>query len=100
MSREQLLDVTNRLIAWINTTQVDLDALATIAAKDVVVPIPYPGSTPDYDGLVTVTQKIHEASPDFKMTFKESIVDETEKRVVFLLQCSGTQAGYHLVSDN
>jgi hypothetical protein len=95
MSRAQLLDVATRLIQWINTASADASSLATIAKQDVVVPIPYPGSTPDFQGLVAVTEKIHGASPDFNMAITDSIIDETGK-VVLKLNCTGTQAGYDL----
>ena len=94
MGREQLLDVTTRMIAWINTAQVDAGTLATIASPDVAVPIPYPGSTPDFDGLVDVTNRSHKAFPDFNMAIKDQIVDEKESRVVLLLNVTGTQVGY------
>ena len=95
MSRANLLDVATRMIEWINTTAVDVSSLEKIVKKDVVVPIPYPGSTPDFQGLVDVTEKIHVASPDFKMTITDSIVDETGK-VVLKTNCTGTQTGYNL----
>lgn len=95
MSRAQLLDVATRLIQWINTTTVDTSSLATIIKPDIVVPIPYPGSTPDFQGLVATTEKIHGASPDFNMAIVDSIIDETGK-VVLLLNCTGTQTGYDL----
>ena len=103
MGREQLLDVTARMIAWINTAQADAGALATICTSDIAVPIPYPGSTADFAGLVDVTGRSHTAFPDFKMAIKDQIVDEKESRVVLQLNVSGTQAGYDRpenVSDN
>ena len=65
-----------------------------IVKQDVVVPIPYPGSTPDFAGLVEVTKKIHGASPDFNMAIRDSIVDDTDSKVVLKLNCTGTQTGY------
>jgi hypothetical protein len=100
MNREQLLDVANRLIAWINATQFDPEALATIAAKNVVVPIPYPGSTPDYAGVLAIIKKTHEAASEYKLELKDSIVDEKESKVVVLVQCTGIQTGYSLIKDN
>jgi len=95
MSRAKFLDVATRVIQWISTTPVDVSDLEKILKRDVVVPIPYPGSTPDFQGLVATTEKIHGASPDFKMAITDSIVDETGK-VVLLLNCTGTQTGYDL----
>ena len=98
MGREQLLDVTSRLVAWINTANVDAASLLSMCAKEIVVPIPYPGSTPDFDGLISVTNNSHIAFPDFKMTAKDEIVDEKESRVVLFLNVTGTQAGYVLLN--
>jgi hypothetical protein len=92
MSRANLLDVATRMIEWINTTPVDASSLEGIVKKDVVVPIPYPGSSADFQGLVDVTEKIKVSSPDFKMTITDSIVDETGK-VVLKINCTGTQTG-------
>jgi len=97
MGREQLLDVTSRLVAWINTANVDAASLLSMCAKETVVPIPYPGSTPDFDGLISVTNNSHITFPDFKMTIKDQIIDEKESRVVLLLNVTGTQAGYVLL---
>lgn len=97
MNRAQLLDVATRMIGWINTTPMDKSKLAGVLAEDVVIPIPYPGSTPDFAGLVGVVDKIHGASPDFKMEIRESIVDETDNKVVLLLNTTGTQAKYVVV---
>ena len=97
MNRAQLLDVATRMIEWINTTHVDASKLANTIAENVVVPIPYPGSTPDFAGLVATTEKIHGASPDFKMEITQSIVDETDCKVVLLANTTGTQTGYVLL---
>lgn len=94
MSRAQLLDTASRLIAWINTKSVDPSSLSKIVIQNVVVPIPYPGSTPDLAGLVATTEKIHGASPDFNMAIRDSIVDEIDSKVVLKLNVTGTQAGY------
>ena len=94
MSRQQLLDTTSRMIAWINTADADPESLAIICTKDIAVPIPYPGSTPDFDGLVNVTKGSHTAFPDFKMVIKDQIVDEMNSRVVLQLNVTGTQMGY------
>jgi hypothetical protein len=100
MGREQLLDVTSRLVAWINTAKVDAASLLTMCAKEIVVPIAYPGSTPDFDGLISVTNNSHIAFPDFKMTVKDEIIDDKESRVVLLLNVTGTQAGYVFLSTS
>jgi hypothetical protein len=94
MSRAQLIDTTSKLLAWINTPSADPASLTAICEPNVAVPIPYPGSTPDFDGLVQVTKKVHEAAPDWKMTLIDMVVDEAEHKVVGLCNSSGTQVGY------
>jgi hypothetical protein len=94
MSRAQLLETTSNMIAWINNKNVNPANLAKIVDQNVVVPIPYPGSTPDYAGLVSVTEKIHGASPDFNMAIRDSIVDKTDHKVVLKINTTGTQTGY------
>jgi len=93
MSRTQLTAISAQLLEWINTPSADPTALATICNESIKVPIPYPGSTPDFDGLVQVTKKVHEASPDWKMTLLETVIDETENKVVALCRSTGTQVG-------
>ena len=92
-SRAQLVDVATRLISHINSPAPDTSGLAAIVKKDVVVPIPYPGSAPNFDGLAAVTAKIRVASPDFHMEIAQEIVDVEYHKVVLLLRCTGTQAG-------
>jgi hypothetical protein len=78
---------------------VDAASLLSMCANEIVVPIPYPGSTPDFDGLISVTNNSHIAFPDFKMTAKDEIVDEKQSRVVLFLNIvTGTQAGYVLLN--
>jgi hypothetical protein len=96
--RQKLAQAAKDLIAWINTKEVNPSTLTNICSADVVVPIPYPGSTPDLDGLVGVTTKIHGASPDWSMTLQKMVIDQDEGRVVCLCRSEGTQAGYIAVS--
>ena len=94
MNRDQLLELADAFVDFINTPGADPNHLKTTTDETCVVPIPYPGSTPDFDGLVATTEKIHGASPDFKMGFLEAMVDEKESTVVLLLNPHGTQEGY------
>ena len=94
--RTKLEQAAKDLIAWINTNEVNPDTLTDICTADVVVPIPYPGSTPDLAGLVAVTEKIHGASPDWSMTLQKMVIDQPQGRVVCLCRSEGTQAGYIL----
>jgi hypothetical protein len=97
MSRAQLTEISAKLLEWINTPSADPTVLATICAESINVPIPYPGSTPDFNGLVQVTKNVHQASPDWKMTLLETVIDETENKMVGLCRSSGTQVGFVLL---
>lgn len=92
--RTKLAQAATNLIAWINTKAVNPATLTEICTPDVVVPIPYPGSTPDLAGLVGITEKIHGASPDWTMTLTKMVIDQAEGQVVCLCRSQGTQAGY------
>jgi len=93
-SRTRLAQAATDLIAWINIKEVNPSTLAELCTPDIAVPLPYPGSTPDMAGLVAVTNKIHVASPDWKMSLQTMVVDQTEGRVVCLCRSQGTQEGY------
>src|SRR5271170_3925624 len=94
MGRSQLIEVANQMLAWINEGSSDPAGLAAITSKEVTVPIPYPGCTPDFAGLLQVTKGIHAATSGYKMALRELVVDEVESRVVALVNTSGTQTGY------
>jgi hypothetical protein len=93
MSRDNLIKVATGFIAWVNKPQ-DADAFSAFISKDVNVPIPYPGTTPDYAGLLAMTQAAHVAAPDLKMTIKEMVVDEVKSTVVILIDITGTHVKY------
>ena len=93
-SRSRLAQAATDLIAWINIKEVNPSTLAELCTPDIAVPLPYPGSTPDMAGLVAVTNKIHGAAPDWKMSLQTMVVDQTEGRVVCLCRSQGTQEGY------
>ena len=99
MNRQQLIDIVNRYVDWIHAKPVDSAGLASIFSKDVVIRIPYPGSTPTFDGLVELTLKGHEASPDFRISTKTMVVDVEKSSIVTLIQATGTHKGYHVLSS-
>ena len=94
MGRDEVINHITRMLAWQNSPNPDAAGLSALCAENVVVPIPYPGSTPDFAGLLQVTQKVHKASPDWNIALKEMVIDETENKVVCLCNCTGTQVGY------
>jgi hypothetical protein len=93
MNRHQYLDIANRLIGYVNSG--DPASFHEIVAPDVVVPTPYPGTTPDAAGLMSVVKTLHKISPDYKCVLIEAAVDELESKVVVLLSSSGTHDGYY-----
>lgn len=94
MNREKLIQVATNLIAWTNSKPVTATAFARIVSPQLKVPIPYPGQSPDYEGLLALTQAAHVAAPDFKMIIKDTVVDETTSTVVLLLNITGTHVKY------
>jgi hypothetical protein len=94
MNREKLIQVATNLIEWTNSKPLTATAFATIVSPQLKVPIPYPGQSPDYEGLLALTQAAHVAAPDFKMTIKDTVVDETTSTVVLLLNITGTHVKY------
>lgn|SRR5438477_4982012 len=98
MDRKQLLDVVNRFFEWTRTKPVDAAAVASILSKDVIVRIPYPGCSPNFDGIVALTAKGHEASPDFEIKIRDTVVDVQASTVVALVQVIGTHSKYSVPS--
>lgn len=94
MSRAQLAEVATKFIGWTNTKPLDQETLSTIVSKDVVVPIPYPGATPNYDGLFALASAAHAAAEGFNMTIKNMVVDEEASTVVLLINIKGKHVGY------
>jgi hypothetical protein len=93
MSRDKLIQVATNFIAWVSKP-VDAEALSEFISKDVKVPICYPGTTPDYAGLLAMTQAAHVAAPDLKITIKDMVVDEVASAVVILIDITGTHVKY------
>lgn len=117
MNRAQLLDSAAQLIAWIEKPEEDKGeggpepgdgglppggapgpkqqtrVQCKLVASDVIVPIPYPGCTPDWAGLMAISKKLRALSPDSKTTLVHSVIDEVESKFVLLLRRTGTHKG-------
>jgi len=93
MSREQLAQVATKYVNWINTTPIDRETYTHIASKEIVVPIPYPGTTPDFEGLLAIATKAHAAAEGFHMSIKTMVIDEEQSTVVLLLNVTGKHVG-------
>jgi len=96
MSREKLLDISSKFLAWVNTRGADPAELKSIVADDLVLKIPYPGQTPNLAGLLENHKMACTAASDFKLTLLKAVVDEVECTVVHFLECSGTHEAYYL----
>jgi hypothetical protein len=94
MSREQLLDISARFLNWVKSHAKDASELASVVAEDVVVLTPFPGTTPDFQGLLAHQQKANIGSSDFKINIKYAIVDEVQSAVIHFLEVTGTHDGY------
>jgi len=93
-TRDQLLNISSRYLKWANSPNVDPTELKSIVADDVLLKIAYPGHTADHAGLIGRQQSARLASPDFKLTLLQGVVDETESTVVQFLELSGTHQGF------
>ena len=92
MNRHRYIEIANRLVLYINSG--DPTTFHEIFAPEVVVPTPYPGSTPDAAGLMSVIETLHKISPDYKCGLIKIAVDEVDSKVVLLLSSAGTHDGY------
>lgn len=58
------------------------------------MPIPYPGSTPNFEGLLAIAAAAHAAAEGFHMSIKTMIIDEEQSTVALLLNVTGKHVGY------
>jgi len=94
MSREKLLDISSKFLAWINLHGADPAEFNSIVADNLVLKVPYPGQSPDLAGLLQHHKMACAAASDFKLTLLKAVVDEVECTVVHFLECSGTHEAY------
>ena len=93
MNREQLLAISDCFFKWIATHSESEEELSNCVAKDVVVPTPAPGISPDFAGLLQEQRMVSSASSDFKMTALQTFVDEAQSTVIYHFQVTGTHTG-------
>lgn len=91
--REQLRQIADRFLAFINKSDVDPDKLATMLAMDLKTPLTYPGAVSGYEGVKGVIQKLHGALSEYSLTILTPVIDEQESRVVFFVKSTGVQTG-------
>jgi len=94
MTREQLLEISERFFNWVSSHSKDQSELAEVVAKDVVVLTPFPGTTPDFAGLLQHQQKANVGSSDFTLTIKTVVAYEVNSTVVHFIEVTGTHDGY------
>jgi len=93
MNRDKLAQVATKYVNWINTTPIDREIYTQIASKEIVVPIPYPGSTPNFEGLLAIAAAAHAAAEGFHMSIKTMIIDEEQSTVALLINVTGKHVG-------
>ena len=94
MNREKLSGIATAVLDWINAPQVDTTIIATLVSPTVSVPYPQPGTKGSYEGLIELTQKCHDAFPDYKMVLQKLVIDVSESTAVLLVNLTGTHTGY------
>ena len=93
MSREQIQAAVEGFIAYVNKPSATLEEYESIISKDVVQPLPYPGSEPTFDGLRANIVKAHAASHDFWARILDIVIDEKEHKAIAFIQNGGTHTG-------
>jgi predicted ester cyclase len=94
MSREQLLEFSDRYKAWFDSRSLDAAALSSLVAPDVKIRIPFNGLPGTFDGLLAHHARVFEATNDFKASIIERYVDEVTSTVTAYLHFTGHHTGY------
>jgi len=96
MNREKLLDFAARYVAWVNKNPSDEETLSTLMSRHISIPLPYPGTTPTFDGCVKFMQDLRAASPDISFKILDTCVDEVQSSITMILGVTGTHEGYDI----
>lgn len=96
LTREQLLDFATRYTAWLNKNPSDEETLSKLVSRDVSIPLPYPGSTPTFDGSLKLMRDLHSASPDIAFKIVDTCIDEVQSSITVITSVTGTHAGYDI----
>jgi len=94
MNREQLLDRATQYIAWLNKNPSDAETLSTLMARDISIPVPYPGATPTFEGSVKFMKALHAALADVHFEILDACIDEVQHSVTVLANVTGTHVGF------
>lgn len=93
-NREKLLAIANRFNAWFSSHDTNPSVLEAIVSRQVVLHIPFPGLSPDFDGLVEQYKRTITATKDVQVNVKADVVDEDNSLVAQFFEATGTQTGY------
>jgi hypothetical protein len=96
MSREKLLEFSDRYKVWFDSRSTDIAAVSNLVAPDVKLLIPFNGLPGTFDGLVAHHARVLEATNDLKSTILERYVDEAKSTVTAYLHFTGHHTGYVL----
>jgi hypothetical protein len=96
MSREKLLEFSDRYKDWFDSRSLDAAALSSLVARDVKIHIPFNGLPGTFDGLLAHHARVLEATNDRKTTFVERYVDEVTSTVTAYHHSTGHHTGYVL----
>jgi len=91
--REQLRQVADRFLAFINKADVDPNQLSSMIALDIETPLTYPGAVSGYAGVKGIIEKLHGSLSEYSLTVLTPVIDEQECRVVYFVKSSGVQTG-------
>ena len=92
--REKLLDIANRFNTWFSSHDTSPSLLESIVSRQVIVHVPFPGLSPDFEGLVEQYKRTITATKDVQITVKTDVVDEDNSLVAQFFEATGTQTGY------
>ena len=94
MSREKLLEFSDRYKDWFDSRSLDATALSSLVAPDVKIHIPFNGLPGTFDGLLAHHARVLEATNDLKTSILERYVDEVTSTVTSYLHFTGHHTGY------
>jgi len=99
MTREELLDISTRYIAYMNEPMKYADDLPLILAKDATLKISYPQMQPGCEGFKQFREKMYAENPDMTYTATQTLADEQECCTALLMKVTGTANEYLASAD-
>lgn len=90
ITREELLDISTRYVAYMNEPIKYADDLPLILAKDATLNISYPQIQPGLEGIKQFRELMYAENPDITFTATQKLADEQESRTALLVKITGT----------